>query len=107
MQLIANFVPGRRGVTEEEAAAWLADLQDLGARGEYFFSINRYLFLARRIDHREISPPGRRVTAVSDITMSRPTNGAQKNVHPSAPSHSSEFGPDVRGVLTRRSDASC
>ena len=50
MQLIANFVPGRRGVTDEEAAAWLADLQDLAARGEYFFSINRYLFLARRID---------------------------------------------------------
>jgi len=50
MQLVANFVPGRRGVTEEEAATWLADLQDLGARGEYFFSVNRYLFLARRID---------------------------------------------------------
>ena len=50
MQLIANFVPGRRGVTDQEAAAWLADLQDLGARGEYFFSINRYLFLARRLD---------------------------------------------------------
>jgi len=50
MQLIAGFVPGRRGVTEEDAAAWLADLQDLGARGEYFFSVNRYLFLARRTD---------------------------------------------------------
>ena len=50
MQLIANFVPGRRGVTDQEAAAWLADLQDLGARGEYFFSVNRYLFLARRLD---------------------------------------------------------
>ena len=50
MQLIANFVPGRRGVTDDEATAWLADLQDLGARGEYFFSLNRYLFLARRID---------------------------------------------------------
>lgn len=50
MQLIANFVPGRRGVTDEEAAAWVADLQDLAARGEYFFSVNRYLFLARRID---------------------------------------------------------
>jgi ubiquinone/menaquinone biosynthesis C-methylase UbiE len=50
MRLIANFVPGRRGVTDQEAAAWLADLQNLGVRGEYFFSINRYLFLARRID---------------------------------------------------------
>jgi len=50
MQLIASFVPGRRGVTAEEAAAWLAHLQDLGARKEYFFSINRYLFLAHRAD---------------------------------------------------------
>jgi len=50
MQLIANFVPGRRGVTDEEAAAWLADLHDLGAHEDYFFSVNRYLFLARRID---------------------------------------------------------
>jgi arsenite methyltransferase len=50
MQLIASFVPGRRGVTAEEAAAWLADLQDLGTRKEYFFSINRYLFLAHRAD---------------------------------------------------------
>jgi arsenite methyltransferase len=50
MQLIASFVPGRRGVTAQEAAAWLADLQDLGARKEYFFSINRYLFLAHRAD---------------------------------------------------------
>ncbi|HSV39707.1 MAG TPA: methyltransferase domain-containing protein [Nocardioidaceae bacterium] len=48
MQLIASFVPGHRGVTKEEAAAWLADLRDLGTRGEYFFSVNRYLFLARR-----------------------------------------------------------
>ena len=50
MQLVARFVPDRRGVTDQEAAAWLADLQDLGTRGEYFFSINRYVFLARRID---------------------------------------------------------
>ena len=50
VQLIASFVPDRCGVTDDEAEAWLADLQDLGARGEYFFSVNRYLFLARRID---------------------------------------------------------
>ena len=39
--VIATFVPGRRGVTDEEAAAWLEDLHDLGAREEYFFSVNR------------------------------------------------------------------
>jgi hypothetical protein len=50
MQLIANFVPGCRGATEQEAAACLVDLHDLGASAEYFFSVNRYLFLARSID---------------------------------------------------------
>jgi arsenite methyltransferase len=42
--LVANFVPGRAGVTETEAQAWRADLVGLGA--DYFFSLNRYLFLA-------------------------------------------------------------
>ena len=44
---IANFVPEHRGVTKEEAKAWAAELRELGARGEYFFSINRYAFGAR------------------------------------------------------------
>ncbi len=35
-------------VPREEADAWVADLQELGQRGEYFFSLNRYLFFARR-----------------------------------------------------------
>ncbi len=41
---ITAFVAGRGGVTAEEAAAWAEDLAGLG-RG-YFFSLNRYLFLA-------------------------------------------------------------
>jgi SAM-dependent methyltransferase len=45
---IAGFVPGRRGVDAEEAKAWAAELRELGARGEYFFSINRYAFGAVR-----------------------------------------------------------
>lgn len=36
------------GVTEDESAAWLLELDDLGRRGEFFFSINRYLFVSRR-----------------------------------------------------------
>ena len=36
--------PGRRGVTDAEAKAWAADLTGLGRK--YFFSLNRYLFLA-------------------------------------------------------------
>jgi arsenite methyltransferase len=48
MQFIAAFVPGYRGVTTEEAAAWRRDLEERGALDNYFFSHNRYLFLVRR-----------------------------------------------------------
>jgi SAM-dependent methyltransferase len=41
---ITAFVPGRRGVSEAEAAAWKDDLVVLGE--DYFFSLNRYLFVA-------------------------------------------------------------
>ncbi|MDX6554658.1 MAG: arsenite methyltransferase [Miltoncostaeaceae bacterium] len=44
--IIAGFVPGRRGVSEEDAAAWAADLA--ARTDDYFFSLNRYLFLATR-----------------------------------------------------------
>jgi hypothetical protein len=42
--LVADFVPGRAGLTQAEVRAWRADLVGLGA--DYFFSLNRYLFLA-------------------------------------------------------------
>lgn len=44
INLITDFVPGRAGVTKAEAQAWRAELSALGA--DYFFSLNRYLFLA-------------------------------------------------------------
>lgn len=44
--LIAGFVVGRRGVTAEEVESWLEGLHRLGSEGRYFFSLNRYLFLA-------------------------------------------------------------
>jgi arsenite methyltransferase len=40
-RLISSFVPGRRGVTEEKASAWIEDLRQTGERGEYFFSLNQ------------------------------------------------------------------
>lgn len=43
---IRGFVAGRSGITREEADAWAQSLRDLGARGEFFFSINRYVFQA-------------------------------------------------------------
>jgi len=52
MHHIVGFVVGRRGLTQEDAAAWAADLRALGETGSYFFSLNRYLFLAVRPDGR-------------------------------------------------------
>jgi len=49
MDLIASFVIGRNGITREEAEAWTGGLRQSGERGEYFFSLNRYLFLATRV----------------------------------------------------------
>jgi arsenite methyltransferase len=48
MELIRRFVPGRRGVTREEADAWAADLLDLEKRGASFFSLNQSFFLAEK-----------------------------------------------------------
>jgi arsenite methyltransferase len=47
-RLIADFVPGRRGVTAEDAAEWLADLAEMSANGRYFFSLTAFFFLAKR-----------------------------------------------------------
>ena len=43
---ISAFVPGRQGISEDEVAAWAQDLVDQGP--DYFFSLNRYLFVAER-----------------------------------------------------------
>jgi arsenite methyltransferase len=40
----AAFVPGRQGLNERDAQNWAEDLKALGR--DYFFSLNRYLFLA-------------------------------------------------------------
>lgn len=44
--MIARFVAGRRGVGAEDATAWAEDLRGLG--DDYFFSLNRYLFVAHQ-----------------------------------------------------------
>ncbi len=41
---ISAFVPGRGGFTADDLAGWAGDLVGLGPA--YFFSLNRYLFLA-------------------------------------------------------------
>jgi len=42
--MVASYVAGRRDVTEAEAAAWADELTGLGE--DYFFSLNRYVFVA-------------------------------------------------------------
>jgi arsenite methyltransferase len=44
IDIVEAFVPGRAEVTEQEATAWADDLRGLGE--SYFFSLNRYLFVA-------------------------------------------------------------
>ena len=45
VRMIARFVPGHRGVTDDDAREWLADVT---GRDDYFFSLNRYCFRAVR-----------------------------------------------------------
>jgi ubiquinone/menaquinone biosynthesis C-methylase UbiE len=42
--IVSDFVAERSGVTRADADAWARDLRSLGDR--YFFSVNRYLFMA-------------------------------------------------------------
>jgi SAM-dependent methyltransferase len=48
IDVVARFVAGRSGIGEDEAAQWAEDVRSQAARGEYFFSLSRYLFLAER-----------------------------------------------------------
>jgi arsenite methyltransferase len=54
LELIAKFVSDRNGVSEAEATAWAQDLTELGP--SYFFSLNRYLFLAHKPRAAEQGP---------------------------------------------------
>jgi arsenite methyltransferase len=46
IELIASFVAGRQGISDAEASAWASELLGLGS--DYFFSLNRYLFVGVR-----------------------------------------------------------
>jgi arsenite methyltransferase len=47
-QIMADFAVAQGRMPHEEAEAWMRDLQRLGNQGRYFFSLNRYLFLATK-----------------------------------------------------------
>jgi arsenite methyltransferase len=46
IDLIGPFVIGRKGVTAEEVTGWTQELRTIGKQGNYFFSLNRYVFIA-------------------------------------------------------------
>ena len=48
IDLIVPFVAGRNGITRDEAEGWAMDLKRAGEQGNYFFSLNRYLFVAEK-----------------------------------------------------------
>jgi arsenite methyltransferase len=45
---IGAFVPGREGLTEDDAERWVEEQRALGERGEFFFSITQFCFTARK-----------------------------------------------------------
>jgi arsenite methyltransferase len=46
--MMASFAVERKAVSQNEADAWLAEFAALGQEGKFFFSINRYLFVAEK-----------------------------------------------------------
>ena len=46
--VLAKFGVGRQGFSAQDLQDWADDLKSYGERGEYFFSVNRYAFLARK-----------------------------------------------------------
>jgi arsenite methyltransferase len=45
---IGLFVTGRQGIGEEEARGWVAEMERLGERGEFFFAVTQFCFTARK-----------------------------------------------------------
>ena len=48
IDLIVPFVIGRFDIDRDEANGWAEKLRSAGNEGEYFFSLNRYLFVAKK-----------------------------------------------------------
>lgn len=48
LPLMGAFAVGRGAIDGEELKAWLGEFEELGRRGEFFYSLNRYLFVAHK-----------------------------------------------------------
>jgi ubiquinone/menaquinone biosynthesis C-methylase UbiE len=48
IEVIKSFVPGREGITADEAEAWAAEQRQLGKRGEFYFACLQFCFEGTR-----------------------------------------------------------
>lgn len=48
MNVIGNFVTGRNGLSAQDIADWKTDARKMGEADAYFFSLNRYVFIASK-----------------------------------------------------------
>jgi arsenite methyltransferase len=53
LAMMASFAVGRNGISRNEADAWFAEFAALGKEGSFFFSLNRYLFVADKPNEPE------------------------------------------------------
>ncbi len=47
-QIMADFAVAQHRMTPDDVKAWMEGLQRLGREGRYFFSLNRYVFIATK-----------------------------------------------------------
>ena len=51
--IMASFVVGRKGVSKEQSDAWFSEFAELSREGRFFFSLNRYVFVADKLGLRD------------------------------------------------------
>lgn len=51
--IMASFVVGRKGVSKEQSDAWFSEFAELSREGKFFFSLNRYVFVADKLGLRD------------------------------------------------------
>ena len=47
--IMASFVVGCKGVSKEQSDAWFSEFAELSREGKFFFSLNRYVFVADKL----------------------------------------------------------
>jgi hypothetical protein len=55
--LIRSFVPGRNGVSKDEANAWATEQLELGQHGEFYFACLQFCFTAIRLTEPVLRAP--------------------------------------------------